>query len=321
MKQFTIYANESWCDTRDGGRMRCLKHDTKAFYHSEYQGGGNWKKAGTIENLICTFKNDVTPYQPFVLENAKNALFRILIDDFKVLLSLRNKIQNVCPFPLGSGATLNWGVVEKRYYKKSGTPLTVFRITNKEHYVIGEGLVEESLATEIGKVDLASLVTVDVDFDDGSKSPSPLLITKKMLDLMSSKRINGPLTVCVIPRSKREDHYRPDQKFFRQTVADVIRHFINKGCVFFEDGTQCIIRHTDTKTTHLGRSGHGGNGEFPYCGITRDTCSINGVRGKNILLIDDLYTKTVCIDEDAIQALYDSGANSVIFYSVGKTIR
>jgi len=223
MINFTIYANESWCNTKVGEPMRCLKHDTKAYYHSEYQGGGNWRIKGTIENLICTFKNDVTTYSPLVLENAKNALARILIQDFE--------------------------------------------------------------------------------------------------EFFSAKEINGPLTVCVIPRSKKEDHYRPDQKFFRQTVADVIRYFENKGCNFFEDGTQCIIRHTDTATTHLERSGHGGNGKLPYCGITQDTCSISGVKGKNILLIDDLYTKSVCIDEDAIQALYDSGANSVIFYSVGKTVR
>ena len=44
------------------------------------------------------------------------------------------------------------------------------------------------------------------------------------------------------------------------------------------------------------------------------------VKGKDILLIDDLYTRSVNIDEDAIQALLDNGANSVTFYSVGKTV-
>ena len=39
------------------------------------------------------------------------------------------------------------------------------------------------------------------------------------------------------------------------------------------------------------------------------------------ILIDDLYTASVNIDEDAIQALFDNGARSVIFYSLGKTIR
>jgi len=34
-------------------------------------------------------------------------------------------------------------------------------------------------------------------------------------------------------------------------------------------------------------------------------------------LVDDLYTKGVNIDEDAIQALLDKGAKNVVFYSVG----
>ena len=60
---------------------------------------------------------------------------------------------------------------------------------------------------------------------------------------------------------------------------------------------------------------------MPYPGITKDTCSIsNEVKNKNILLIDDIYTNNINIDEDAIQALLDKGAKSVIFYSVGKTV-
>ena len=47
----------------------------------------------------------------------------------------------------------------------------------------------------------------------------------------------------------------------------------------------------------------------------------NRANVKNILLIDDVYTKDVGIDEDAIQALFDHGAKSVIFYSVGKTLK
>lgn len=89
----------------------------------------------------------------------------------------------------------------------------------------------------------------------------------------------------------------------------------------FIDGTHDIIRHTDTTTTHLARSGHGGAGELPYVGITKDTCNISDdVIGQDILLIDDLYTKTVNIDEDCIQALLDKGSRSVIFYSIGKTL-
>ncbi|MBQ6277441.1 MAG: amidophosphoribosyltransferase [Bacteroidales bacterium] len=214
MERFTIYAKDSWCDTKDEKRRTCLRHDTDAFYHAEYHGGGNWKIAGTIENLICTFKNDITPYSKETLDDAMLRLCNILIKDFREILSIKGGF---------------------------------------------------------------------------------------------------PLTICVIPRAKHEEHYRSDQRLFRQAVRIVIKFLNNKGDNRFIDGTHNIIRHTDTPTTHLheGRS---------YCGVTKDTCNITGVKGKNILLVDDLYTKTVCIDEDAIQALYDNGANSVIFYSVGKTI-
>lgn len=122
------------------------------------------------------------------------------------------------------------------------------------------------------------------------------------------------LTVCVIPRSKV--NFTSDQRLFNATVSNVTNELTN-----FYNGTDYIIRHTDTITTHMNKSGNGGEGEMPYPGITKDTCTISDeVRGKDILLIDDLYTKTVNIDEDAIQALFDKGANSVVFYSLGKTM-
>lgn len=124
------------------------------------------------------------------------------------------------------------------------------------------------------------------------------------------------LTVCVVPRSKAEDHYRADQLLFRRTISNVVDLLPN-----FENGTNYIIRHTNTRTTHLDRNGEGGDGDLPYPGITISTCTISEeVTDKDILLIDDLYTKSVNIDEDAIQALLDNGANSVTFYSVGKTL-
>jgi Predicted amidophosphoribosyltransferases len=135
--------------------------------------------------------------------------------------------------------------------------------------------------------------------------PQILQITKK-----------SNLTVCVIPRSKAESHYRKDQLFFREVISLVVDKLPN-----FDNGTKYIIRHTNTRTTHLDRNGEGGDGNLPYPGITKDTCTISeNVKNKDILLIDDLYTKTVNIDEDAIQALLDKGAKSVVFYSIGKTV-
>ena len=123
------------------------------------------------------------------------------------------------------------------------------------------------------------------------------------------------LTICIIPRSKAEKTYSPSQLLFKK----LIKYFIKR--LNFNDGSDYIIRHTNTRTTHMNRSGHGGDGDMPYIGISQDTCYISqNVKGKNILLIDDLYTKTVNIDEDMIQALLNSGAKSVKFYAVGKTV-
>lgn len=124
------------------------------------------------------------------------------------------------------------------------------------------------------------------------------------------------LTVCVVPRSKAEGYYRADQLLFRRVISNVVDQLPN-----FENGTNYIVRHINTRTTHLDRNGEGGEGNLPYPGITKDTCTISEqVNGKEILLIDDLYTKSVNIDEDAIQALLDKEANSVTFYSIGKTL-
>lgn len=127
------------------------------------------------------------------------------------------------------------------------------------------------------------------------------------------------LTICVVPRSKSENAYEHNQLLFREVIKDII------GELSFQDGSNYIVRHTDTKTTHLAHSPRGaqyaGGGSMPYPGITKDTCNVsNAVNGKNILLIDDIYTTGINIDEDAIQALFDNGANSIIFYAVGKTV-
>jgi predicted amidophosphoribosyltransferase len=140
-------------------------------------------------------------------------------------------------------------------------------------------------------------------------------ILKKDLPHVLQKTRKNNLVVCIIPRAKALTNYAQNQLVFRQAVT-----FAAKELKGFSDGTDYIIRHTNTRTTHLDRSGHGGDGDLPYPGITKKTCTISDdVKGKDILLIDDLYTETVNIDEDAIQALLDNGANSVVFYSLGKT--
>lgn len=139
--------------------------------------------------------------------------------------------------------------------------------------------------------------------------------------------ISYPLAISVVPRAKV--NYSANQLLFKATVSSVIRQMNIKWWGgensedSFIDGTNYILRHTDTRTTHLplNTSNYNNDGDSPYPGITRATCTIsNNVRDKNIILIDDIYTKTINIDEDAIQALLDNGAKSVIFYSVAKTV-
>lgn len=125
------------------------------------------------------------------------------------------------------------------------------------------------------------------------------------------------LTVCVVPRSKADKNYSQNQLLFKATV----KHIVNKlGLI---DGTDYITRHTNTKTTHLKKpiEGFNNDGDLPYIEITNATCNISdSVNGKDILLIDDIYTKTVNIDEDAIQTLLNKGAKSVAFYAIGNTV-
>jgi hypothetical protein len=219
MEQFIIQPESSWftnpiTNTRQRGLF--ISKSIKAYYHTDYHGGGMWSTQGSIENMIWTLKNDVSPF-PQRLSFVKKQFRQVLLTDLPQILQT------------------------------------------------------------IGR---------------------------------------SNLTICVIPRSKRESYYSADQLFFRQIVSRVIGRLNG-----FFNGTRYIIRHTDTRTTHLDRNGEGGAGNLPYPGITAATCTISDeVRGKDILLIDDLYTKSVNIDEDAIQALLDKGANSVIFYAVGRTV-
>lgn len=126
------------------------------------------------------------------------------------------------------------------------------------------------------------------------------------------------LSVCVVPRAKKESEYKEDQLLFRKAVSDVVEEL--KEDLSLTNGTKYLVRHTSTKTTHLRNSEDLSPYPAPYPGITQETCYISdNVKGKDILLIDDVYTKTANIDEDAIQALLDKGAKSVHFYAVGKT--
>lgn len=129
-------------------------------------------------------------------------------------------------------------------------------------------------------------------------------------------QMHGRLTVVGIPRSKREASYPAAKMGLKRGIRAVAQQ--NPMLV---DGLDYIVRHTDTCTTHWAKYGKGGAGKLPYPGITKDTCRLSPeIAGKDILLVDDIYTPTCGIDEDAIQALFDMGAKSVVFYAVGYTV-
>ena len=125
------------------------------------------------------------------------------------------------------------------------------------------------------------------------------------------------LVVCVVPRAKAEDTYSADQLLFKSTTQEVISEVSG-----LDDGTSYLRRHTNTKTTHLRGTtpNYNNDGPAPFRGITAQTCHIsNRIKRKDVLLIDDIYTHGVNIDEDAIQALLDADAHSVTFYAVART--
>lgn len=147
-------------------------------------------------------------------------------------------------------------------------------------------------------------------------------VKRDIPDIMKAENLEEAV-VAVVPRSKA--FMSPNQLGFRDAVQECVRILQANGYSGITDGISCIMRHTNTKTTHIHKNlpGFDNCGSEPYVGITNDTCHINAdvVRDKTVILIDDIYTKTVNVDEDCIQALYDAGAARVIFYAVAYTYR
>ncbi len=122
------------------------------------------------------------------------------------------------------------------------------------------------------------------------------------------------LVVVTIPRSKSEKHYKQSQLMFKKVISCIAKQ------LKLVDGTDTIKRVKDTQTTHDWHM-ENNKGKQPYHGITKDTCEIDKskIEGKNILLVDDIYTHGVNIAEDCIQHLLNLGAKNVILYVVAKT--
>lgn len=141
---------------------------------------------------------------------------------------------------------------------------------------------------------------------------SEVLLTD-ITEIIDKMKLHYPI-VCVVPRSKRESSYQRSQLLFKKSVSSIA----NK--LKLQNGTDAIIRKKDTKTTHNWRL-ENNTGDAPYLGITKDTCkfNINYIKGKDIILVDDIFTEQVYVDDDCIQTLLNLGAKSVILYAVAKT--
>lgn len=136
-------------------------------------------------------------------------------------------------------------------------------------------------------------------------------------DLVQLVQQYGALTVCGIPRSKSERSY----DYWQMGLKRAIRRAVSSNR-YLHDGLDYIERRVDTLCTHLSRSGRGGEGESPRPGLIGDTCIFSrNIAGKHIVLVDDIYTPGVGIDEDCIQALLNLRASNVIMYAYGYTVK
>ena len=143
------------------------------------------------------------------------------------------------------------------------------------------------------------------------------VLCKDLPNVVIQECLNRPV-VCVMPRAKQNSKYTDAQLLFLGAVSNAVE--IMSG---MKNGTQWITRMKPTQTTHLRYSySFRDKGILPYEGITKDTCIISPkVKGRDIILVDDVYTIDVNVIEDMLQALLDAGANNVVSYVVSKTNR
>ena len=135
-------------------------------------------------------------------------------------------------------------------------------------------------------------------------------------DFARITQLHGARTLVGVPRSKREASYPWEKMGLKRALRRAVAEN-----PLLSDGLDFIVRHTDTLCTHRSYWGHGGMGEGPRPGLIADTCTLSsGIRGRDVLLVDDIFTPGVGIDEDAICAVLNAGARSVVFYAIGYTV-
>lgn len=174
-----------------------------------------------------------------------------------------------------------------------------------------------------GTDDVLSDYILRLKNDNGCESPETLEVVKREVvdifkrDLPQIPELIGyqrdKFTVCLVPRAKAS--YPPEKLVLRAALKEALQ-----ALQVFEDGVDFIVRVKDTKTTHI--HAQFDDAPAPYKGITKETCNISSeLKDKNVILVDDVYTRNKDIDEDAIQALLDLGAKTVVLYVLGKTAK
>lgn len=126
-----------------------------------------------------------------------------------------------------------------------------------------------------------------------------------------------PYYVCLVPRSKAHFYTNNERMLFRDIVRCCVNNLNNPR---IKDGTDFFIRVKDVRMTHVRNDSGWNNGDRPYPGITMNTCKISpNIKGKNIILIDDIYTQNANVIEDCVETLIKFGAMDIGIYVVAKT--
>ena len=169
----------------------------------------------------------------------------------------------------------------------------------------------------------------------GNESPETLnaaretardILVRWVPEVMRRMNMQACTMVCV-PRAKAFDTYLDTQMYLLKAVSEAAGVV---GGLGVPAGAGAVRRVVSTRTTHLPErteritavgDRESNSGDMPYPGITRRTCEIDAglICGREILLVDDIYTGGVYIDEDCIQALFDAGAARVILFTLSCT--
>jgi len=214
--------------------------------------------------------------------------------------------------------------------------LLSFRIENNEFMdkqinAYAHGLYipyKSSYASDLTRLILDIKGSTVCDIDAVKEKASAII--KNDLDLIITSidkyKKSRPIIISMT-RSKPDNFWEEHALQFRVSISMALKNSSVKikksNEIWAIDGVNYIKRIKETQTTHLAHSKISkNNGPAPYRGITKDTCILNGdINNKYIILIDDIYTPNVCVDEDCIQYLYDNGARDVLLYVLGITIK